>query len=68
MKLVTLATVLCVRDVEPSTAWYRDRLGFEVVEYEPPDIALLRIDSGLVSLFAESEPAAELLTHEDHRG
>lgn len=55
MKLVSLATMLCVSDVERSTCWYRDKLGFDVVTQEP-DIALLRIDSGLVYLFAESEP------------
>ena len=59
VKLVSLATMLCVSDVERSTAWYRDKLGFEVVKYEPPDIALLRIDSGLVYLFAESEPTED---------
>ena len=59
MKLVSLATMLCVRDVARSTAWYRDKLGFEVVKDEAPDIALLRIDSGLVYVFAESEPTED---------
>ncbi|MBA2568021.1 MAG: VOC family protein [Actinobacteria bacterium] len=58
MRLVSLATMLCVHDVERSTAFYRDQLGFEVVSYEP-EIALLRIDSGLVYLFAESEPTED---------
>jgi catechol 2,3-dioxygenase-like lactoylglutathione lyase family enzyme len=32
MRLVSLATMLCVNDVERSAEWYRDKLGFEVVE------------------------------------
>lgn len=55
MRLVSLATMLCVSDVDRSTVWYRDKLGFEVV-MRKLEIALLRIDSGLVYLFAESEP------------
>ena len=58
MRLVSLATMLCVGDVERSTAWYRDKLGFEVLKQEP-EIALLRIDSGLVYLFAESAPTED---------
>ena len=53
MRLVSLSTMLCVTDVERSTAWYRDKLGFEVLKREP-EIALLRVESGLVYLFAES--------------
>ena len=55
MRFVSLSTMLCVRDVERSTAWYRDKLGFEVLSAEP-DIALLRLESGLLYLFAESPP------------
>lgn len=58
MKLVSLATMLCVRDVGRSTNWYRDKLGFDVVQQEP-EIALLRIDSGFIYLFAESEPTED---------
>lgn len=58
MRLVSLATMLCVRDVERSVSFYRDKLGFDVVEAEP-EIALLRIDSGLVYLFEESEPTED---------
>lgn len=58
MRLVSLATMLCVGDVERSTAWYRDKLGFEVLKQEP-EIALLRVDSGLVYLFAESAPTED---------
>jgi catechol 2,3-dioxygenase-like lactoylglutathione lyase family enzyme len=58
VRLVSLATMLCVADVERSTAWYRDKLGFEVVNREP-EIALLRIDSGFVYLFAESAPTED---------
>ena len=58
MRLVSLSTMLCVSDVERSTAWYRDKLGFEVLKHEP-DIALLRIGSGLVYLFAESLPTED---------
>lgn len=58
MRLVSLATMLCVRDVERSTEWYRDKLAFEVLESEA-DIALLRLGSGLVYLFAESAPTED---------
>jgi len=58
VRLVSLSTMLCVSDVERSTEWYRDKLGFEVVNQEP-EIALLRIDSGFVYLFAESEPTED---------
>ena len=58
MRLVSLSTMLCVGDVERSTAWYRDKLGFEVLKQEP-EIALLRIDSGLVYLFSESAPTED---------
>ena len=58
MRLVSLATMLCVGDVERSTAWYRDKFGFDVLKQEP-EIALLRIDSGLVYLFAESAPTED---------
>ena len=36
---VSLATMLCVGDVDRSTAWYRDKLGFEVTKQEPGDRA-----------------------------
>lgn len=55
MRLVSLSTMLCVRDVDLSTDWYRDKLGFEVVDRHP-EIALLRLDSSFVYLFAESPP------------
>ena len=58
MRLVSLSTMLCVGDVERSTAWYRDKLGFQVLKQEP-EIALLRIDSGLVYLFSESAPTED---------
>lgn len=58
MRLVSLATMLCVRDVVRSAAWYRDKLGFGVVSQEP-EIALLRIDSGFLYLFAKSEPTED---------
>lgn len=50
--------MLCVRDVARSTEWYRDKLGFEAVMQEA-EIALFRVDSGLVYLFAESEPTED---------
>jgi catechol 2,3-dioxygenase-like lactoylglutathione lyase family enzyme len=50
--------MLCVSDVARSVAWYRDKLGFEVLKSEP-EIALLRLDSGLVYLFAESPPTED---------
>lgn len=53
-----LATMLCVADVQRSVAWYRDKLGFEVVE-EDTEIALPRIDSGFVYLFADSPPTED---------
>ena len=58
MRLVSLSTMLCVTDVERSTVWYRDKLGFEVLNQEA-EIALLRIDSGIVYLFAESPPTED---------
>lgn len=58
MRLVSLSTMLCVSDVEHSTAWYRDKLGFEVVKQEP-EISLVRLDSGYVYLFAESPPTED---------
>jgi lactoylglutathione lyase len=58
VRLVSLSTMLCVRDVARSVAWCRDKLGFEVLKSEP-EIALLRIDSGLVYLFAESPPTED---------
>jgi catechol 2,3-dioxygenase-like lactoylglutathione lyase family enzyme len=58
VRLISLSTMLCVGDVERSTAWYRDKLGFEVLKQEP-ELALLRIDSGFVYLFAESAPTEE---------
>jgi catechol 2,3-dioxygenase-like lactoylglutathione lyase family enzyme len=39
--------MLCVNDVERSAGWYRDKLGFEVVESDS-EIALLRLAGGLV--------------------
>ena len=58
MQLVSLATMLCVRDLTRSVRFYTEKLGFEVVQSER-DIALLRLDSGLVYLFAESEPTPD---------
>jgi catechol 2,3-dioxygenase-like lactoylglutathione lyase family enzyme len=58
VRLVSLSTMLCVRDVARSVAWYRDKLGFEVLKSEP-EIALLRLDSGFVYLFAESPPTED---------
>ena len=58
MRLVSLSTMLCVTDVERSTVWYRDKLGFEVLNQEA-EIAVLRIDSGIVYLFAESPPTED---------
>ena len=43
MKLVSLATMLCVRDVAWSTAWYRDKLGFEVVKDKAWAVDLQRL-------------------------
>jgi catechol 2,3-dioxygenase-like lactoylglutathione lyase family enzyme len=57
MGLVSLSTMFCVSDVERSAAWYRDKLGFEILKQEP-EIALLRRDSGLVYLFAARRPVA----------
>jgi catechol 2,3-dioxygenase-like lactoylglutathione lyase family enzyme len=39
--------MLCVNDVERSEEWYRDKLGFEVVESDS-EVALLRLAGGLV--------------------
>jgi catechol 2,3-dioxygenase-like lactoylglutathione lyase family enzyme len=50
--------MLCVRDVRRSTDFYRDKLGFEVVEFQP-EIALLRIGSGHLYLFGESPPTED---------
>jgi catechol 2,3-dioxygenase-like lactoylglutathione lyase family enzyme len=55
---VALTTMLCVGDVRRSTDFYRDKLGFEVVQFEP-SIALLRLDSGHLYLFAESPPTED---------
>jgi catechol 2,3-dioxygenase-like lactoylglutathione lyase family enzyme len=55
---VQLATMLCVRDLERSLAYYRDLLGFEVLESEE-HVALLSLDGGLLYLFLESPPTAD---------
>ena len=59
MKLVSLATMLCVRDVPRSTAWYRDKLGFDLVYDDAPHVTLLKIGDGYVYLFAESPPTED---------
>ncbi len=58
MRLVSLATMLCVRDLDRSVAFYRQKLGFELLESEP-HVALLRRDGGVVYLFTESGPTED---------
>ncbi len=58
MELVSLATMLCVRDLGRSLGFYRDGLGFEPVQLQS-DVALLRLGSGVVYLFTESPPTAD---------
>jgi catechol 2,3-dioxygenase-like lactoylglutathione lyase family enzyme len=55
MDLGSFATMLCVRDLDGSTAFYRDRLGFDLVHAEP-HVALLRRGPGVLYLFTESPP------------
>jgi catechol 2,3-dioxygenase-like lactoylglutathione lyase family enzyme len=55
---VELATMLCVLDLERSLAYYRDLLGFAVLEREE-HIALLSLDGGLLYLFLESPPTPD---------
>ncbi len=58
MRLVSLAPMLCVRDVQRSLAFYVDGLGFEVVQADA-DAALLRLGSGALYLFTESPPTPD---------
>src|SRR5918997_742103 len=58
MQIVSLATMLCVRDLKRSLGFYRDKLGFDVLDSEP-HVALLRLGSGLVYLFTESPPTPD---------
>lgn len=58
MRLVSLAPMLCVRDLERSLAFYADKLGFAIVQYEP-EVALLRLGSGALYLFTESPPTPD---------
>ena len=56
-RLAHVATMLAVADVERSLDYYRDRLGFEEVEY--PNIPLLRCGGMLLHLVEVSPPTAD---------
>jgi lactoylglutathione lyase len=53
-----LATMLCVRELPRSVAFYRDVLGFSLLE-EEEHIALLELAGGRVYLFTESPPTED---------
>ena len=58
MRLVALTTMLCVRDISNAVAFYRDKLGFDVVEQDE-EIALLRLRADHLYVFAESPPTVD---------
>ena len=50
--------ILAVADVEVSSAWYRDRLGFAVeASYDDPPYATLELAGARLSLAAQGHPA-----------
>ena len=52
--------ILAVADVEVSSAWYRDRLGFAVeASYDDPPYATLQLAGARVSLAAQGHPAED---------
>jgi glyoxylase I family protein len=53
-----LATMLCVRDLPRSVAFYRDVLGFEVLE-ERGRIAFVELAGQRIYLFIESPPTED---------
>ena len=52
--------ILAVADVEVSSAWYRDRLGFAVeASYDDPPYATLELAGTRLSLAAQGHPAED---------
>jgi catechol 2,3-dioxygenase-like lactoylglutathione lyase family enzyme len=52
--------ILAVADVEVSSAWYRDRLGFAVeASYDDPPYATLELAGARLSLAAQGHPAED---------
>jgi len=57
-KIRRVYTMLAVRDLERSVAFYRDNFGF-TVDAKKPWIALLRLDAFLLYLFTAGPPTAD---------
>ncbi|HTT95317.1 MAG TPA: VOC family protein [Solirubrobacterales bacterium] len=52
--------ILAVADVPAASAWYRDRLGFEVeATFEDPDYAILTLAGARLSLAEQGHPAED---------
>ena len=58
MSILAVYTMLCVRDLDRSVAFYRDVLGFEVA-WHWPWIAAVELAGHRVYLFTESEPTED---------
>jgi catechol 2,3-dioxygenase-like lactoylglutathione lyase family enzyme len=60
MAVTRVGTILAVADVERSTAFYRDRLGFAVeAEYDDPPYATLELAGTRLSLAEQGHPAED---------